>query len=121
MAHINTLYDNDLYDIFHLVLGKPPSNLDEWKKQLPLLQVCRKWYNMLYHYVYSRGFINIFSKGKYDRCLDKFKGCVYYSDNEIVCRSNLGIITGRSKYNCECVSSVYVSSVCVSRFECLPI
>ncbi|KAJ2546455.1 hypothetical protein EV175_005596, partial [Coemansia sp. RSA 1933] len=74
MAHINTFVDSDLYRIFHLVLGKPPSNLDEWKKQLPLLQVCRKWYDMLYHYVYSRGFIDIYSEDIYDAPFDSING-----------------------------------------------
>ncbi|KAJ2559300.1 hypothetical protein EV175_000410 [Coemansia sp. RSA 1933] len=66
---------------------------------------------MLYHYVYSRGFVEMYPKDdKYGRRSGSIKDCVYYSNNELVCRSNLGIITGRNEYNCKCVSSVRVVS-----------
>ncbi|KAJ1731687.1 hypothetical protein LPJ72_003808 [Coemansia sp. Benny D160-2] len=108
MVHINELNSHIHYQILYFASGGPAEDIDEWKRKLTLLQVCTKWYGLLKSYVFSRGFINIHSLKRNENPYINMKSCVYYADTDIVCRSNLGIITGRDKHDCGCVSELKV-------------
>ncbi|KAJ2656105.1 hypothetical protein IWW48_005200, partial [Coemansia sp. RSA 1200] len=100
MLHINDLDPEVLYRILCLASGEPAKDIDKWKLKLTLLQVCAKWYDLLKGYVFAQGFVGVYPLNGFDDSGRKvINSCIYFADNDIVCRSNLGIITGRDEYN----------------------